>query len=544
MSLQSRILILVVVLLLVLLGGVLASVFGLSDLGKGLVGIGITAGLLALAGAFRESTATTEQIRSLENAARRIAAGDYGAKLAAGRNGELQGLAQEIQSLQREVQFREEAFNHLAFYDDLTGLPNRNQFRIDLCDQIEDATSSGRRLAIGMVDFDRFKGINDTLGHHFGERLLCEIASHLSFTAEDLGIKVARLGGDEFGLLLATDSVVEARETIERLHTLLGSSIEIDDLRIDIQANTGLTVFPDQGGDAETLLQQAEVAMYVAKRRRLRTTFYEASQNGHSVHRIGLMSDLRRAVENDDLDLRFQPKLDLEHGTVNQAEVFLRWTHPTLGEIGPAEFIPIAEQTGFIRDITAWVMQRSLEQVGLWMRHGLDVSAAVNVSALDLHDRTLPERLSAMLEASGVAPDHLVLEITESTVMTDFETGQRVLDELDGMGVTISIDDFGTGYSSLAQLRRLPVRELKIDRSFISQMGTVAEVEHIVRSTIELGHNLGLRVVAEGVESGDTMESLRQMGCDLVQGYFVSRPLTAMELEKWRNRVRSARALG
>ena len=544
MSLQSRILILVLGLLLSILGAVVASMSEPSDLGQGFVAIGITAVFLAIAGALLVSTGTTNQMRSLENAARRIAAGDYGARLPEDKGGEVGSLALEIESLQHEVQFREEAFNHLAFFDDLTGLPNRNQFRIDLCDQIDEARSSDQRLAIGMVDFDRFKGINDTLGHHFGERLLSEIASRLSATADHLDIKVARLGGDEFGLLLAAGSVVEAREKIERLHTLLGTTIEIDDLRIDIRASTGLTVYPDQGGDAETLLQQAEVAMYVAKARRLKTTFYEASQNRHSVHRIGLMSDLRKAVENDELDLRFQPKLDLENGTVNQAEVFLRWTHATLGEIGPAEFIPIAEQTGFSRDITAWVMKRSLVQVGHWLHHDLDVSAAVNVSALDLHDRTLPERLQVMLDAAGVSPDHLVLEITESTVMTDFETGQRVLDELDGMGIAISIDDFGTGYSSLAQLRRLPVRELKIDRSFISQMGTVQEVEHIVRSTIELGHNLGLRVVAEGVESKDTMESLREMGCDLVQGFFISKPLTAVELEKWRNRVRSARALG
>lgn len=544
MSLQSRILSLVLILLLVLLGAVVASMFEPSGVGPGFVSIGIGAVLLAIVGALLVSTGTTHQLQSLENAARRIAAGDYTAKLPDERGGEIGSLVHEIDALQREVQFREEAFNHLAFYDDLTGLPNRNQFRIDLCDQIDEARDGDQRLAIGMVDFDRFKGINDTLGHHFGERLLSEIASRLSDSAAHLGIKIARLGGDEFGLLLSVESVVEAREKIERLHTLLGTTIEIDDLRIDIQANTGLTVFPDQGGDAETLLQQAEVAMYVAKGHRLKTTFYEASQNRHSVHRIGLMSDLRTALETDALELRFQPKLDLANGTVDQAEVFLRWTHPTLGEIGPAEFIPIAEQTGFIRDITAWVMKQSLEQVGIWRQQGLEVSAAVNVSALDLHDRTLPERLQMMLETSGVSPDRLVLEITESTVMTDFETGQRVLEELDGMGVAISIDDFGTGYSSLAQLRRLPVRELKIDRSFISQMETVQEVEQIVRSTIELGHNLGLRVVAEGVESGDTMDSLRQMGCDLVQGFFVSKPLTAIELERWRNRVRSARALG
>jgi EAL domain-containing protein (putative c-di-GMP-specific phosphodiesterase class I) len=256
------------------------------------------------------------------------------------------------------------------------------------------------------------------------------------------------------------------------------------------------------------------------------------------------MSDLRKAVENDSLDLRFQPKLHLETGAVDHAEVLARWTHPSLGEISPDEFIPIAEQTGFIREITDWVMRKSLEQVGQWLRQGLEVSAAVNVSAFDLHDRQLPDRVQRILETTGVSPDHLVLEITESTVMADLESGQRILASLDALGVTISIDDFGTGYSSLAQLKRLPVQELKIDRSFIRQMSSAQDVAQIVRSTIELGHNLGLRVVAEGVESKDVAESLRLMRCDLAQGFFISRPLSAEDLVTWRSRVRSARAHG
>ena len=350
--------------------------------------------------------------------------------------------------------------------------------------------------------------------------------------------------GDEFGLLLHVGSINEARERIEDLREILGGALEIDELRIDIDTNVGITVFPDQGGDAETLMQQAEVAMYVAKERRLGLTFYETSQNRHSIQRLGLMSDLRKAVENDALELRFQPKLDLESGAVDQAEVLLRWTHPQLGAISPDEFIPIAEQTGFIREITEWVMQRSLEQVGEWLRQGLEVSAAVNVSAFDLHDRQLPTRVETILDTTGVSPDHLVLEITESAVMADLESGQRVLEALDALGVTISIDDFGTGYSSLAQLKRLPVQELKIDRSFIRQMTSARDVAQIVRSTIELGHNLGLRVVGEGVESKEAAESLRLMGCDLAQGFFISKPLIAEDLVKWRSRRRSARAHG
>lgn len=500
--------------------------------------------ILAFVGALYGARRSTRPLRSLVAAMRRLAVGDYEATLPTRETGEVGRLAREIRAMRQEVREREAALHHLAFYDDLTGLPNRNQFRIDLSDQIELAQRDTSRVAVAMVDFDRFKEINDSLGHYLGDRLLAGIAAKLQSAASRLGMKIARLGGDEFGLLLPVQGVTDAREQIEILREILGGALEIDDLRIDIDTNVGLTVFPDQGGDAETLMQQAEVAMYVAKERRLGLTFYETSHNRHSIQRLGLMSDLRRAVENDDLDLRFQPQLHLETGVVDQAEVLVRWTHPRLGEISPSEFIPIAEQTGFIREITGWVIRKSLEQVGRWRRQGLAVSAAVNVSAFDLHDRTLPSRLREILDATAVPPERLVLEITESTVMADLESGQRVLAALDALGVAISIDDFGTGYSSLAQLKRLPVQELKIDRSFIRQMSSAEDVAQIVRSTIELGHNLGLRVVAEGVESRASMERLRDLGCDLAQGFFISEPLSSTELEDWRGRVRSAQALG
>jgi len=507
-------------------------------------GIAIASAVLAILGALLVVRRITRPLRSLVDATRRIAAGDYSARLPTREAGEVGRLAREVDAMQHEVEEREAAILHLAFHDDLTDLPNRNQFRIDLSDQTEEARRHQRRLAVAMVDFDRVKSINDMLGHHVGDRLLAAIASQLQAAADQLEVKVARLGGDEFGILLPVGSVTEATEQVERLRGMLGGVIEIDDLRVDIEANVGIALFPDQGGDAETLLQQAEVAMYVAKERHLGVTFYDPSYDRHSIQRLGLMGDLRRALDHNDLELRFQPKLHLDTGTVDQAEVLLRWTHPKLGKISPGEFIPIAEQTGFIRDITAWVLRRALEQVGRWLQEGLEVSVAINISAYDLHDSTLPARLRQLLETTGVESDHLVLEITEGTVMSDLETGQRVLDELDRIGATLSIDDFGTGYSSLAQLQKLPVQELKIDRSFISQMMTSPEMAQIVRSTIELGHNLGLKVVAEGVESKETLEALRQMGCDLAQGHFVSRPLSAQELEKWRSSMRSVRARG
>ena len=506
--------------------------------------IALALALLTVVGAFAAKRHFNRSLKNLVTAVQQIAAGDYGAEIPTKKKGEMGRLAQELAAMQLGVQEREVAIYHLAFYDDLTGLPNKNQFRIDLSDQLDAARHRGGRLAVAMVDFDRFKEISDSLGHYVGDRLLAGISSQLQDAADRRLIEIARLSGGEFGLLLPVEGVSQAREEIETLLGELGGAIVIDDLRIDIDANVGITVFPDQGSDAETLLQQAEVAMHVAKERHLGITFYETSHSGHSIQRVGLMSDLRRAVEKDALELEFQPKLDLETGAVDQAEVLVRWTHPRLGPISPGEFIPIAEQTGFIREITAWVMQHSLEQVAQWQKQGLEVSAAVNVSAFDLHDRSLPTRLQALLEQTGVSPSRLVLEITESTVMADLETGQNVLDALDALGVAISIDDFGTGYSSLSQLQRLPVQELKIDRSFISQMTSAESVKQIVRSTIELGHNLGLRVVAEGVESREALESLRLMGCDLAQGYFVSKPMSAEELVSWRGRVRSARAFG
>ncbi|MEO8505091.1 MAG: EAL domain-containing protein [Acidobacteriota bacterium] len=495
--------------------------------------IGLAAALLAIVSAVLFSRGVTRPIRGLEEAAQRIAAGDYAAELPLEAGGEVGRLAREFAAMQRAVREREEAIQHLAFHDDLTGLPNRIHFQRALARHIELAREQHGRLAVLVLDLDRFKDINDALGHHVGDRLLMEVAGRLCRAAGDGPVDVARLGGDEFAMLLPVRALGEAREAVDAVQSTVSGAVEIEDLRVDLQASVGVSLYPDHGADPATLLKQAEVAMYVAKGRRLGAVFYESSQDRHSIERLSLVGDLRRAVEDDTLSLRFQPQMELTTGRVDAVEVLLRWNHPRLGEVSPAEFIPIAEQTGLIRDLTAWVLRRAVEQVAAWHRQGLAVVVAVNLSALDLHDPDLPGRIRELLDRNCVAAESLVLEVTESGVMAEPETARRLLDELNAMGVAISIDDFGTGYSSLSQLKRLPVQELKVDKSFVLEMERSADVRQIVRSTIEMAHSLGLRVVAEGVESVEALESLRGMGCDIVQGYYLSEPIAVAEATSW-----------
>ncbi len=497
------------------------------------VGIALGAAALAILGAFLVARGVARPIRALEAAAQRIAAGDYAAELPLSGGGEVATLAREFGAMQQAVRSRELAIEHLAFHDDLTGLPNRRDFERELAKAIEIARSSHSRLAVAMIDLDRFRDINDALGHHVGDRLLLEIASRLRGAAGASALAVARLGGDEFAVAVAVESLTEARASVHALRSALGAALEIDELRVDVSASIGIAVFPDHGSDPASLLKQAEVAMYVAKHGRLEATFYDSSQDRHSIARLSLVGDLREALEGGGLALAYQPKLDLATDGAGQVEVLLRWRHPRLGLVSPADFIPLAEQTGLIRDVTAWVLRHAIAQLAAWREGGLDVTAAINLSALDLHDPALPLRVREALARHGVAPSRLVLEITESSVMAEPETARRLLDELTASGVRIAIDDFGTGYSSLAQLKRLPVQELKVDKSFVLDMMRSADLLQIVRSTIELGHGLGLLVVAEGVESAETLSALRGMGCDLAQGHHISEPLAAADFERW-----------
>ncbi|HET9765436.1 MAG TPA: EAL domain-containing protein [Thermoanaerobaculia bacterium] len=486
--------------------------------------------LLAALGTALIARGITRPVRTLEQAARRLAAGDYAVDLPLSDRGEIGELAREFGRMQEGIRERESAIHHLAYHDDLTGLPNRNRFRVEVAEAIAAARRGHGRLAVALLDLDRFKDINDTLGHHVGDRLLMQVAKRLEAAAAERGLVVARLGGDEFGVLLPALAVRQAEQAVAELRELLSAALETEELRVELQASIGIALFPDHGGDPASLLRQAEVAMYGAKEKRLGLAFYDASQDRHSVQRLTLMGELRRAIEADALHLCYQPKVELASGAPVEVEALVRWRHARLGAVSPADFVPLAEQTGVIRALTRWVLRRALTEAAAWHRSGVPLGVAVNLSALDLHDRELPRRLAADLDAAGVRPRDHVLEVTESSVMADPEMARRVLAEVVATGVTVSIDDFGTGYSSLAQLRRLPVQELKVDRSFVLEMARSEEAVPIVRATIEMAHSLGLRVVAEGVESGAVAARLREMGCDLAQGHYFGEPVEAAEL--------------
>jgi diguanylate cyclase (GGDEF)-like protein len=495
--------------------------------------IALGAALLAVAGAWLLARSVSRPIQTLEQAARRIASGEYSAELPVAEAGEVGVLAREFGEMQRAVREREAAIERLAFSDELTGLPNRNRFREELARRLPDVERAVERLAVALVDLDRFHEINDAFGHHVGDRLLLVIAGRLEELAKRRGLYLARLGGDEFAVLAVALSVGETRELVGEIERALVESIDVEEIRVDVAASVGVAIFPEHGGDPATLLRRAEVAMYTAKEGRLGSAFYEPTQDRDSIERLSLAGDLKRAIAGNSLDLVFQPKLEISSDRVHEVEVLLRWYHPRRGPVPAQKLVAVAERTGLIRELTAWVLGRSLEQGAAWSRDGLDLTLAVNISALDLLDAGLAARLGERLKRAGFPPQRLVLEITESSVMVDPAGARRQLDEVTAMGVRISVDDFGTGYSSLAQLKRLPVREIKVDRSFVIDMLHSPDTAQIVRSTIELGHSLGLRVVGEGVESSEALAALRALGCDLAQGHFVSAPLAGPELVRW-----------
>ena len=422
---------------------------------------------------------------------------------------------------------------HQALHDSLTGLPNRALFRDRVRQAIESARRGGTTSAVMIMDLDHFKEINDTLGHYHGDRLLQLVGARISsvLRAEDT---VARLGGDEFGVLLPSVGGADyAVEVADKVRDALQRSFDIDGLTLEVGASIGIACFPAHGEDGEVLLQRADIAMYVAKGDHSGVELYQVEQDRHSVQRLALAGELRRAIENGELLLHYQPKVDVATGRVVGVEALVRWQHPSLGLIMPADFVPMAEHTGLITPLTHEVLTIALEQISEWRRQGNRMSIAVNLSARSFLDSQLLDELPELLEAYDVDPGLLELEITESMIVGDPQRARTVLERLNELGVTLAIDDFGTGYSSLAYLRQLPVHEIKIDRSFVFEMGGDASGETIVRSIIDLAHNLGLRAVAEGVEDRDLLTRLTGLGCDVAQGYYISRPLPAARFEQW-----------
>jgi diguanylate cyclase (GGDEF)-like protein len=420
-----------------------------------------------------------------------------------------------------------------ALHDTLTDLPNRTLFRLRLGRAIQEAERTGTSVGVMLVDLDHFKEINDTLGHHVGDELIIEVAHRIAANLRP-GDTVARLGGDEFAILCdGLDNAASGLALAHRLLEALEDSFSADNVRLDVQASLGLAMHPVHGADVDTLLQRADIALYDAKTERGSARLYEPTSDDHTPERLAIASDLRSGLQADELFLEFQPKVDALTGRVVGVEALVRWQHPTRGRLMPDDFLPVVENTGLIAPLTMVVLEKSLAALAGWRAQGHDISVAVNLSARHLTDLDLPHKIDALLHRAGIPPSALILEVTETVIMTDPTRAVAVLGLLRDLGIGVAIDDFGTGYSSLVYLRRLQIDELKIDRSFVMNLPTDEGDAVIVRSTIELGHNLGLRVVAEGVEDDATLTMLRGWGCDIVQGYGISRPISAEATTAW-----------
>ncbi|KUL41651.1 putative bifunctional diguanylate cyclase/phosphodiesterase [Actinoplanes awajinensis] len=423
---------------------------------------------------------------------------------------------------------------HQAAHDALTGLPNRLRLR----DDINAAITAGG-AALLLIDLDRFKEVNDTLGHHYGDQLLMQVAPRLRDNLRD-GETVARLGGDEFAVLLpGVTSPDDVAAAAARLHDAMLKPFEVGGLSLTVTGSIGAALYPQHGDNPDELLQRADIAMYTAKAKRTGFAVFDHGQDSTDPRKLTLAADLRRGIEQGQLFLHYQPKVDARTGDVLGAEALVRWQHPDHGLIAPDEFIPLAEHTGLINPLTRFVLDTALRQCRSWLDDAHHLGIAVNVSAQGLLDLGLPGQVADRLRYWQVPAHLLTIEITETAIMTDPDRALQVVKELHALGVHLSIDDFGTGYSSLAYLKNLPVQELKIDRSFVSCMTSSARDAVIVRSTVELGRNLGLRVVAEGVEDDATGQALSAAGCDAVQGYFISRPVAAQDFDVWLHQRRA-----
>jgi diguanylate cyclase (GGDEF)-like protein len=420
-----------------------------------------------------------------------------------------------------------------ATHDSLTGLPNRSLFHDRLQQAIAGVARSGDAVAVMLMDLDRFKEINDALGHQTGDLVLKEMSLRLGGLVRE-GDTIARLGGDEFALVVnALGDPAAVQIVAGRILRAFDEPFMINNMALHIGSSLGVALYPQDGSSPDVLIQRADVAMYVAKSNRTGFEYYSPDSDYHSPERLELVDDLRSAINDRQLTVHYQPKVDFRTGRVVGVEALARWTHSERGSIPPLEFIELAEQSGLINPLTFHVLDRALEQMKTWLDKDITLNVSVNLSLQSLLDLHLPTVVADLLKKWDVPSTHLILEITESCMMSDPTRTMAILNKLNDMGVRLSIDDFGTGYSSLSYLKRLPVTELKIDRSFVMEMLTDESNAVIVRSTIDLAKNLGLTVVAEGVASDAIYDTLIRLGCSIAQGFHISRPLAAEEIESW-----------
>jgi diguanylate cyclase (GGDEF)-like protein len=521
------------------------------DLRLRLLLITLTAIGVFAAGSVLTARRVTTPLRGLAAAAERLGAGDYGTPMRGlTREDEIGALSQSFERMRHSVAENQAQILRLAYWDTLTGLPNRARFRESVGAALRDAADA--RLAEGadasvaviMLDLNRFKHVNDVLGYSVGDQVLVGIAERLGRALTRDGDVVARLNGDEFAVLLQRTDVQQAQALALRIELALEQPLALGEHKVDMGAGIGIACWPLHAEDADTLLVRAEMAMYAAKRRNDGPVTYDPAIDATSVQTLTLVSELRLAVDRNELRLYLQPKLALDDRRVVGAEALVRWQHPQRGLVPPVQFIPFAEQTGFIRTLTMWVFEEAARHWLLLAEEGLQLRLSVNLSTRDLLDLDLPHKFSGLLARHGVPARALCLEITESAIMDDPQRALATLDALSAMGFKLSIDDFGTGYSSLAYLKRLPVDELKIDQSFVRNMQSDRDDEMIVRSTIDLAHNLGIMVVAEGVETAEAWNLLRELKCDQAQGYHMGRPMPVTEFSAWSTSWGMRRAAG
>jgi diguanylate cyclase (GGDEF)-like protein len=437
----------------------------------------------------------------------------------------------ELQTLNARLTLINKELEHLALYDGLTDLPNRSLIKDRLQQGLFTAKREKEQLTIMMIDLDRFKDINDTLGHNVGDELLTQVGTRFSEALRTTDT-VGRLGGDEFAVIVPDANVKKAILVAKNLLKSLEHPFEVEHNSFDVEASIGIAVYPEHGQDILTLLKHADVAMYIAKRNKNGYFVYNSEEDDYSPSRLTLSGELRNAINTHEFQLYYQPKVDLASGRIVGVEALARWPHPVRGFVPPDDFIPILEQTGLIKSFTLWALDRALRDRSRWKDAGMDLTMAVNLSMYNLKDPQLPDQLSSLLKKWSVKRGSLIIEITESIIMSNPPHVKKIINQLETMGVQFSIDDFGTGYSSLSLLNKLQVSELKIDRSFVMDMAVNKESAVIVQSIIDLAHNLGLRVVAEGVENDESYKHLMELDCDVIQGHHISPPLPPEKLVK------------
>lgn len=471
--------------------------------------------------------ALTAQLRKLRQDKRHL-----GQLVRIAGNAEVSELAAGFNEMTTQLKELYESLEHMAFTDPLTKLPNRTLFHDRLQQAILNARRELKPFALFIMDLDHFKDINDTLGHHIGDFILRQVGERIMGKLRESDT-VARMGGDEFAILLATVGAQHAEMAARMLLKALRIPFVVEGHSFEIGASIGIALYPRHGEDVNTLTQRADIAMYAAKNSNSGFAFYTDELNKHMPNRLELMGELRQAVDSEEFVLYYQPKVDLHTKQVAGMEALVRWQHPTREIVLPDAFIPLMEQSGLIRSLTPWVLNTALQDCHDWRNDGYDVSVSVNLSTRDLQDPYIADSLNDLIAACNVKPEWLELEITESTVMIDPTRALEALTDIAEMGIKLSIDDFGTGYSSLGYLKKLPVRVLKIDKSFVIGMTQDQNDATIVRSSIDLAHNMGLRVVAEGVENPEALSLLTNLGCDAAQGFFISQPLPATEVKRW-----------